>query len=56
MKGDIKEIKNACKKIQTINQNMMLAASSDVEAKLSAEVGNIDFFFFPSITQVTPSS
>lgn len=44
VKADIKEIKGACKKIQTINQNMMLASSAEAEAKLSAEVFTAHFY------------
>jgi len=35
VKADIKEIKHACKKIQSINQDMMLATTADAEGKLS---------------------
>ena len=41
IKGDIKEIKSACKKVQEINQNMMQATTSEAEAKLSAELNPV---------------
>jgi hypothetical protein len=38
VKADLKEIKAACKKILSCNQNMMMATTSDEEAKISNEV------------------
>jgi hypothetical protein len=38
VKADLKEIKGACKKIFACNQNMMMATTSDEEAKISNEV------------------
>ena len=38
VKADLKEIKAACKKILACNQNMMMATTSDEEAKISNEV------------------
>jgi hypothetical protein len=38
VKADIKEIKHACKKIQTLNQEMLLAITAEAETKLSDAV------------------
>jgi t-SNARE complex subunit (syntaxin) len=41
VKADVKEIKAACKKIQSINQEVLLATSSEVEARCSTQLNKV---------------